>query len=166
MKVIESIAKKAIGNRWREGVSLYYLHLYEKNYIPKNVEVYTWFFMKNINKPSGKLNYKKKLEKTYDYEIPEVHVDIEDLLDMNIDLKDENIIDFLTNNPNTDSWIKLYKIIYKGEIQFNLFEEIMLDYILSGLSIKEISKITGNSISWVYQYRKNLIDKIKERIKK
>lgn len=113
-----------------------------------------------------KLNYKKKLEKTYDYEIPEVHVDIEDLLDMNIDLKDENIIDFLTNNPNTDSWIKLYKIIYKGEIQFNLFEEIMLDYILSGLSIKEISKITGNSISWVYQYRKNLIDKIKERIKK
>jgi hypothetical protein len=162
---IEYTAKLILRERWREGISEYYIYIVEGNKTPSRSGLY--YYLININKKRGKLNFVKGQDKTdFNIEVEDLNISYsDDKTEMMMDLNDENIVDFLLNNPNNSKWLKIYEIVYEKKIELNLFEGIIFDYIfIDGFSIKEISAITGNSKSWTQQYRKSLIDKIKKAI--
>jgi hypothetical protein len=164
-ELFTQISKKVLQSRWREGISEYYIHLIDKNKIPTNPPVHCYYFMQNINKPNGPLNYKPVTLKTSINDIEVADHFNEDELDINIDFVDEELKDFLLHNTNSEKWIKIFKVVHRREVDLDLFETILFEYIfLNGYSAKHISEITGNSISWVFGKRKKLINKIKEKI--
>jgi hypothetical protein len=166
---MEEMSKRILKDRWREGISSYYIHLSDRNKIPQNIFVNFYYFLVNLSKPQSEINYTPvTLRKSiYDDGIVSelygsIKVDVETEMMLKIDLGDDTLIDFLLNNHNNDKWIKLYKIFYEKKIELDLFEEVVFDYIFKqGLSIRQIAKMTDNHPSWIYRYRKSLLDKIK-----
>ncbi len=162
------IAKRVLQERYAEGISELYLHLQEKGILPPKPYSYVYWFFVNLNKRRGKLNFDSDFLLNYQVDVdgsspPSYDPGME--WDLALDLKDPVLIDFLLNNHNNQKWTQIYRIIYDKQIELNLFESIMFEYVfLQGLSIREIQKITGNSFSWVYQYRKSLIEKIKKSL--
>jgi hypothetical protein len=162
--LIESISKKVLKDRWREGVSAYFIHLYDKNKVPTNIATNTWYFMVNLSKPNSEINYvpvtlKGSIDSEDNQNIS--YTSIEEI-EIRIDLVDERLVDFLLNNEQTDLWINIYDVFYKKKIKLDIFEEVIFDYVFNqGLTIREISKLTNNSPSWIYRQRKSLIEKIK-----
>jgi hypothetical protein len=169
---MEQISKRVLKSRWREGISSYYIYLYDKMKIPTNFHTNFYYFMINLSKPQSEINYVPVvLRSSCDDDKDNTSiikeniadsVDLEATLMMQMDLEDEILIDFITNNHNNQKWIKIYEIFYEKKIELDLFEEVIFDYIFKqGLSIREIAKLTNNSPSWIYRYRKSLLDKIK-----
>jgi hypothetical protein len=162
---IEEISKRVLKGRWREGVSSYYLYMIEKTIEPKNINTNCYYYMVNLDKPNGELNYLPIALRDSESEDCEYGEDIETKLDMMIDLDNEELVDFLINNDQSDNILKIYKILYEKKLELNLFEQVVFDYVFKdGLSIQKIANITGNSKSWIYRFRKDLITKIKENI--
>lgn len=174
---MEQMAKRVLKTRWREGVSAYYIYLYDRQMVPANFHTNYYYFLVNLSKPQSEINYTPVVLRTsYDaetegpnlreYNSYKEHIadpdNLEAKLVLAIDLDDEVLIDFLLNNQNNERWIKLYQIFYEKKIELDLFEEIIFDYIFKqGLSIRQIAKLTNNSASWIYRYRKSLLDKIR-----
>ena len=155
------IAKRGLGDRYGEALSSYYMDLY-KNGLPKykNGFAHFYFFITNLRKPMSEINYIPKpllndltgVDVSYD---PMVKVELE------IDLQDDKLVDFFMNNPYNDKWMCLYKT--KENLSLDIFEDIIYEMVfIDGLSVREIAKLTNNSPSWVYQYRKRVIQKIKD----
>lgn len=167
--MIERTAKIVLKERFREGISNYYLHLIEKQNIPENPKSHCYYYMVNINKPSGELNYQsiKGLEfGSMDIE-EAINIGSDDSvkIDMMIDLGDEQMVDFLINNDDSRKWIEIYGVMYGGTVKMDIFERILFDYIFNkGLSISKISQKTGNGKSYTYQLRKKLLEKLKASI--
>lgn len=168
---MREISKRVLKERWREGISSYYLYLYEKGEMPSNLYSHFYYFVVNLAKPSSEINYIPKVlrKNTEDEEFYEKTMativdqdNLEEQLILKIDLNDAVLEDFLVNNHNNQKWIRLYEIFYQKKLKLDLFEEVIFDYIfIQGLSIRQIAKLTNNSPSWIYRYRKSLIDKIK-----
>jgi hypothetical protein len=165
-KVLEITGKRVLRERWREGISEYYLYLVKRGDIPSNPHRHFYYFMVNLSKTSSAINYTPKTLKGSDLEW-----DLGDggmsamKLDMMIDLEDEVAVDFLMNNDNNERWLKIYDIVFRGGLEMDFFEKILFQYIfLEGMSIRDIVKITGNSQDYIYKQRKSLIKKIKEKI--
>lgn len=173
---MEQMSKRVLKSRWREGISSYYLHLYDKGVLPKNIGTNFYYFLLNLNKPSSQINYTPiVLRNSYDDMISDCGLcykdilpsddNLEESLTLKIDLEDDTLIDFLINNKNNEKWIKIYSIFHQKKIELDLFEEVIFDYVFKqGLSIRKIAELTNNSTQWVYMYRKSLIDKIKKMI--
>lgn len=167
-KLIENISKRVLKDRFREGISSYYIHLYEKNGVPLNIATNAWYFMTNLSKPQSEINYvpvtlkgtihsKKVFEEQHHQKWNQI-----DIIDLKIDLEDERLIDFLLNNEQNQLWISIYEVFFEKRLQFDIFEEVIFDYVFNqGLSIRDISRLTNNSPSWIYKQRKSVIDKIK-----
>lgn len=166
-KLIENISKRVLKDRFREGISSYYIYLYDKGEVPSNIATNAWYFMSNLSKPQSEINYVPvTLRDTLDdnHEKGQSWNQLE-LIDLKIDLEDERLIDFLINNEQTDLWISIYEVFYKKQIDLDIFESIIFDYVFNqGLSIRDIAKLTNNSPSWIYRQRKSVIDKIKKVI--
>lgn len=169
---IEEIAKRVLIERWREGVNSYFFYLHNKAEVPTNWNTNCYYFMCNLKKPNSEINYipvgfrsttdeeQENLILTYRTED-----DLENELMLRIDLEDERLVDFLLNNEQNDKWIMIYEILHQKKVKLDLFEEIIFDYVFNqGFSIRHIAKITGNSMSWCYRYRKSVIEKIKRAI--
>lgn len=164
--LIESIAKRVLKGRFREGISSYYIHLHEKNKIPPNPPVHIYYFMKNLDKGNSEINYIPVTFRGEDAQILNVVVSEWNKIEMMIDLDDEMLVDFLHNNTNNEKWIKIYEVMFSNKIELDMFETILFDYIFNkGWSIRKISEVTGNGPSYTYQLRKKLILKIREAIK-
>ena len=165
-KVLEAISKRVLFNRWREGISEYYLYLMNKNFIPANPERHFYYYMTNLSKPNSAINYVPKTLKTSDIEFDISDNGKETLKsDMMLDLNDEVAVDFLLNNENNERWLKIYDLVYRRGLKLDLFEKILFQYIfLDGMSIRDIVKITGNSQDYIYKQRRLLIEKIKSKI--
>jgi len=165
-KMIETIAKRVLSDRYGEGISAYYLHLINKDKIPANPPVTTYYFMVNLKKPKSSINYQKfqhKIQTFTGYEVIEHNE--EKLNDMKMDLQDPTMIDFLHNNDNNEKWVQIYEILYSKKINLDLFEQRLFDLIFyENLSIRSIAKLTQSSPSWVYQKRKSLLEKIREAL--
>jgi hypothetical protein len=165
-KLLEITSKKVLHNRWREGISEYYLYLIKRGSIPPNPERHFYYFMVNLNKSSSAINYTPKTLKggDLDYEFGDDNYS-ERKGDMMLDLDDEVAVDFLLNNENNERWLKIYDLVFRGGLEMDLFERILFQYIfLDGLSIRDIVKITGNSQDYIYKQRRALIERIKEKI--
>jgi len=164
-KLIEAQARQVLRDRYAEGISLYYEYLYTTNKIPEDLKKNCYNHFKNYAKPNSPLNYipvtlKGNLD---DLESPVESPELE--WDLQLDLKNEEAIDFLLNNKNNEKWMKIYETVYRKHIDLNLFENILFDYVfIQGLSIREISVITGSSTSFIYKIRKELINKIKLKV--
>lgn len=166
-KIVE-IAKRVLKDKWRDGISSYYMHIQKKG-IGKNPIPYCYWYFNNLNRPYSELNYVPvTVRNDYDdINMNKYTYNPEDEWNMNIDLDNDILVDFLNNNKNNGKWIKIWKVIYDKKIEMDLFEEVIFDYIFKqGLSISEIAKITNNNKSWIYTYRKSLINKIKLAIEK
>lgn len=161
---IENMAKILLKERFREGISEYYIHLVEKNKVPTS-KYHAYWYMKNLTQKNSKLNYQPIVLRG-DLEGIEIGDSSEELKnDLRMDLKDERLVDFMINNDNNERWMKIYDIIYTKGIKMNLFEEILFEYVfIEGLSIAKIREITGNSQSFIYKMRKELIEKIKKEL--
>lgn len=159
--MLERVSKLVLGERWREGVSEFYIYLEKTNKKPG--ERFTYYFMMNLRRRNSAINYKPI---TFgEGEMPDIHVSPENAIDLMIDLDDEVAVDFLLNNENNERWLKIYNIVYRGGIELDLFEKILFEYIfLKGMSIRDIVKITGNSQDYIYKQRRKLIEKIKMEI--
>lgn len=161
-KLIENISKRVLKDRFREGMSSYYIYLYDKGEVPSNIATNAWYFMSNLSKPQSEINYvpvtlKGTLEEHHEQKWDQIEA-----IDLKIDLEDDRLIDFLINNEQNDLWISIYEVFFEKRLQFDIFEEVIFDYVFNqGLSIREISKLTNNSPSWIYRQRKSVIDKIK-----
>jgi hypothetical protein len=170
---IEEIAKKVLKSRFREGISSYFIYLHNQDKLPARPYPHVYYFMCNLSKPNSEINYIPVTFKTFDSEEAEEMMknlpqneDLEVELMMRIDLDDERLIDFLLHNDQNDKWIQIYKIMNEKRVELDLFEEIVFDYVfVQGLSIRDIAKITGNSASWCYRYRKSVIQKLRAAIK-
>ena len=163
--MIESISKMVLGDRFREGISSYYIHLHKKKLIPDDVNSHVYWFMYNLRKPQSELNYTPIVMRGDFIDDHYFGHNPEKELIMNIDIKDPILIDFLLNNKNTDLWIRIYDVVYNKKIDLNMFENIIFDYTFNkGMSVKDIAKITGNSYSWVYSFRRDVIKKIKNAV--
>jgi len=161
--IIETISKKVLKERFREGISAYYIHLHKKNIMPSKPAVHVYYFMKNLQRPNSEINYTPVTLKCSDdgLEIVDSSNDYKKI-EMMIDLNDEALVDFLVNNHNSDKWIKIYEVVYSKKIELDMFENILFDYVLiKGWSIRKISEVTGNGRSYTYQLRKKLLDKLK-----
>ena len=166
IKTLESISKRVLFNRWREGLSEYYFYLDRRGDIPKNPERHFYYFMTNLKKGNSAINYTPKTLKgdDLDYEINDDGYS-ERKNEMMIDLDDEVAVDFLLNNENNERWLKIYDLVYRKGLDLDLFEKILFEYIfIDGMSIRDIVKITGNSQDYIYKQRKKLIEKIKNKI--
>lgn len=165
-ELIETIAKRVLKARFREGISSYYLHIYDKNKVPPNPPVHIYYYMKNLEKPNSEINYTPVTFKLGVDDAPEIAVEEGwKKVEMMIDLDDEMLVDFLMNNTNNDKWLKIYEVMYSKKVELDMFENILFDYIfVKGWSIRKISAITGNGPSYTYQLRRRLIDKIKTAI--
>jgi hypothetical protein len=163
-QLFTEISKRVLNGRWGEGLSEYSLYLLESNKVPPNPPVHCYYYMKNLSKSNSKINYKPlTFQNKLDFDI--VGEDPEDEINMRIDFNDPELVDFLLHNELSDKWIKIFKVVHRGEVHLDLFEQILFEYIfLKGYSAKKISEITGNSVSWVFGKRKKLILKIKEKI--
>jgi len=162
--IMETISKKLLKSRFREGLSLYYIHLHKKKETPVYLEGSITQFIKNINKPNGDLHRSPVNLSYIDYDLGQSE-DPTEKMDMMLDIKDEMIIDFLLNGKNNDKWIKIYDVIYNKKLELNMFESIVYDYVfIKHMSISQISAITGNSRTWVQTYRKQVIQKIKDKL--
>jgi hypothetical protein len=163
--IIERTAKDLLYERYGEGVSEYYIHLINKDQIPIS-RFHTYWFMKNLKLPNSKINYIPTVLRNAapdDFDTPDT-TDYSKI-DLMIDLNDEIIVDFLINNYNNERWLKIYNSIYGNKIQLNLFEQILFEYVfINGYSISKIKEITGNSQSFIYKMRKELIEKIKREL--
>lgn len=164
-KLIERVAKDILGDRFGEGISEYYIYLVDNDTVPTS-KYYTYWFMKNLKLPNSKINYVPMVLRNAvpeDFDIPDATNYSK--IDLMIDLDDEIIVDFLINNYNNEKWLRIYNAIYGRKVQLNLFEEILFEYVfIQGLSIAKIREITGNSQSFIYKMRKELIEKIKKEI--
>lgn len=164
-KLIESISKRVLKGRFREGISAYYMYLYDRDTLPTNIATNVYYYMVNMSKPNSEINYSPVTLKGSINEDCHITTNIEDKIDLQIDLEDERLVDFLLNNEQTDKWIKIYEVIYLKKIELDLYESIIFDYVFSqGLSIRQIAALTNNSPSWIYKQRKAVIDKIKKAI--
>jgi hypothetical protein len=166
IKTLESISKKVLFDRWREGLSEYYFYLERKGTIPTNPEKHFYYFMTNLKKGNSAINYTPKTLKSNgsDFDVSD-YSHTERKLDMMLDLDDEVAVDFLLNNENNERWLKIYDLVFRGGLEMDLFERILFQYIfLEGLSIRDIVKITGNSQDYIYKQRRALIEKIKNKI--
>lgn len=167
-KVLESISKKILHDRWREGISEYYIFLQKKNIIPPS-EKFTYYYMMNLRKSNSAINYIPKALNGVDLDYFELSDEgrTELKVHMMMDLNDEVAVDFLMNNENNERWLKIYNIVYRGGMELDLFEKIIFEYVfLKGMSIREIVSITGNSQDYIYKTRRALIDRIKEELNK
>ena len=166
IKKLESISKGVLFDRWREGVSEYYLYLVRRGSIPKNPQKHFYYFMTNLSRGNSSINYTPKTLKgsDLDYDLGD-DGRYESKIDMMIDLNDEVAVDFLLNNENNERWLKIYDLVYRKGLDLDIFEKILFQYIfLDGMSIRDIVKITGNSQDYIYKQRKKLIEKIKNKI--
>jgi hypothetical protein len=163
--MIQRVAKDILGDRFREGISEYYITMIEKNKVPQS-KFHTYWFMRNLKLPNSKINYIPSVLKNSapdDFDIPDIDIDTK--IDLMIDLNDEIIVDFLINNYNNEKWLKIYNAIYGRKINLDFFEEILFEYVfIDGLSISKIREITGCSQSFIYKMRKELIEKIKKEL--
>lgn len=160
-KLIENISKRVLKDRFREGISSYYIYLHDKGEVPSNIATNAWYFMSNLSKPNSEINYMPVTLKNTLEEDQAYYSQI-DRIDLEIDLQDEKLVDFLLNTEQNDLWIRIYQVFFEKRINFDIFEEVIFDYVFNqGLSIRDISKLTNNSPSWIYRQRKSVIDKIK-----
>jgi hypothetical protein len=165
-KSIERVAKDLLGDRFGEGISEYYIYLIDKDVVP-TTKYYTYWFMKTLTKSNSKINYQPVGFRLINNEYVVERSDSDDIKrsDLKLDLGDDTLVDFMMNNPNNDKWLRIYELIYSKKIKMDLFEEILFEYVfIDGLSIRKIVKITGNSKTSIYQMRKELIKKIKEKL--
>jgi phage antirepressor YoqD-like protein len=124
--------------------------------------------MENLSKSSSEINYIPVTLKNGDLENINIAYDEETKrVEMMIDLGDEKLVDFLLNNTNNIKWIKIWEVMYVNKIEMDMFETILFDYIFNkGYTIRKISAITGNGISYTYELRKKLLDKIRAAVSK
>lgn len=164
--LIESIAKRVLKGRFREGISSYYMHMVKKNKLPKNAATHIYYYMLNLDKSRSDINYIPVMFRGGDIDNVKIGYDEWVKVDMMMDLNDAKLVDFLINNANNEKWIKIYEVLFSEKIKLNMFENILFDYIFNkGLSIRKIAKLTGNGDSYTYDLRKKLINKIREALK-
>jgi hypothetical protein len=166
-QLILQISKKILRDRYCEGISSYYLHLYKKKEIPKNAGSHIYYYMNYLLKPKSDINYSSNMFKNQQLVGDEVYDDMMDAkIDLNIDFDDnDELIDFLLNNDNSKKWIKIYEILYTNKVELDIFEKSLFDYIFQdGLSVRQVATLTNSSVSWIYQKRVELIKKIKDAI--
>lgn len=168
-KQLEKLAKKYLNSRFGEAISAYYIYLIKKDAIPENPHRHFYYFIQNLLKSRSEINH-IPIQLKSNIEIENIEISDSSLEEKRIELiidlsDDEQIIDFLMNNPNNEKWLKIYEVINTKKLKLDIFEQILFDYVfIKGLSIAKISNITGNTQNYTWRLRKNLIQKIKDEI--
>lgn len=111
-KLIENISKRILKDRWREGISSYFIYLYDKGVLPPNPATNAWYFMNNLSKPNSEINYMPVTLKGT-LEEDQASWNQIDRIDLEIDLEDEKLIDFLLNTEQNELWIRIYQVFLR-----------------------------------------------------